>query len=75
MNEAKAEDVPRLFEVHVLARGKDGLGTPTPKEAERLFAILGPDSRPPDLAGYGLRQDGWEARDATSGGLLDADSA
>ena len=45
------------------ARGKDGLGTPSPKEAERLFAVLGPDSRPPDLAGYGLRQDGWEARD------------
>ena len=45
------------------ARGKDGLGTPSPKEAERLFAVLGPDSRPPDLAGYGLRQDGWEGRD------------
>jgi anti-sigma factor RsiW len=44
-------------------RGKDGLGTPSPKQAERLFAVLGPDSRPPDLAGYGLRQDGWEARD------------
>ena len=45
------------------ARGKDGLGTPSPKEAERLFAVLGPDSRPPDLAGYGLRPDGWEGRD------------
>jgi Putative zinc-finger len=45
------------------ARGQDGLGTPGPEDAERLFAVLGPDARPPDLAGYGLRQDGWEARD------------
>src|SRR5829696_8989092 len=45
------------------ARGKDGLGTPSDAQAERLFAVLGPDSRPPDLRGYGLRQDGWEARD------------
>jgi len=44
-------------------RGKDGLGTPGAKDAERLFAVLGQDARPPDLAGYGLRQDGWEARD------------
>ena len=44
-------------------RGKDGLGTPAAKDAERLFAVLGQDARPPDLAGYGLRQDGWEARD------------
>jgi anti-sigma factor RsiW len=45
------------------ARGKDGLGTPTEAQAERLFAVLGPDSRPPDLRDDGLRQDGWEARD------------
>jgi anti-sigma factor RsiW len=45
------------------ARGKDGLGTPSDAQAERLFAVLGPASRPPDLAGFGLRQDGWEARD------------
>jgi anti-sigma factor RsiW len=45
------------------ARGRDGLGTPSAEDAERLFAVLGPDARPPDLAGYGLRQDGWEARD------------
>jgi hypothetical protein len=45
------------------ARGEAGLGTPTKAEAERLFAVLGPDSRSPDLAGYGLRKDGWEARD------------
>ena len=32
-------------------------------QAERLFAVLGPDSRPPDLRGDGLRPDGWEARD------------
>jgi anti-sigma factor RsiW len=44
-------------------RGKDGLGTPSPEEAERLFAVLGPDSRTPDLAAFGLRKDGWEARD------------
>jgi anti-sigma factor RsiW len=44
-------------------RGEDGLGTPSRAESERLFAVLGPDSRPPDLAGYGLAQDGWEARD------------
>jgi Putative zinc-finger len=45
------------------ARGKNGLGTPSDAQAERLFAVLGPDSRPPDLRGYGLRPDGWEARD------------
>jgi hypothetical protein len=45
------------------ARGKDGLGTPSDAQAERLFAVLGQDSRPPDLRGYGLRQAGWEARD------------
>jgi anti-sigma factor RsiW len=45
------------------ARGEDGLGSPTPAEAERLFAVLGPDSRTPDLAAYGLTKDGWEARD------------
>lgn len=45
------------------ARGRDGLGTPSDAQAERLFAVLGPDSRPPDLRGYGLRPDGWEARD------------
>ena len=45
------------------ARGEDGLGTPSDAQAERLFAVLGPDSRPPDLRGYGLRPDGWEARD------------
>src|SRR5215211_8982480 len=45
------------------ARGEHGLGTPSDAQAGRLFAVLGPDSRPPDLRGYGLRQDGWEARD------------
>jgi hypothetical protein len=45
------------------ARGEEGLGTPSDAQAERLFAVLGPDSRPPDLRGYGLREDGWEARD------------
>jgi hypothetical protein len=45
------------------ARGKDGLGTPTARQEERLLAVLGDDASPPDLAGYGLRQDGWEARD------------
>jgi hypothetical protein len=45
------------------ARGKDGLGTPSPEQEARLFAVLGTDARPPDLGGFGLRQDGWEARD------------
>jgi hypothetical protein len=45
------------------ARGEDGLGTPTQAQAERLFAVLGPDSRTPDLAAFGLTKDGWEARD------------
>ena len=45
------------------ARGEDGLGTPGKAEAERLFAVLGPASRTPDLAAFGLRKDGWEARD------------
>jgi hypothetical protein len=44
-------------------RGEDGLGTPTEAEAARLFAVLGPDSRTPDLAAFGLTKDGWEARD------------
>jgi hypothetical protein len=45
------------------ALGADGLGTPSAAQAERLFAVLGPDARPPDLRGYGLRPDGWEGRD------------
>jgi hypothetical protein len=45
------------------ARGKDGLGSPSPAEADRLFAVLGPASRTPDLRGFGLRKAGWEARD------------
>jgi Putative zinc-finger len=45
------------------ARGEDGLGTPTEAEAERLFAVLGPDSRTPDLAAFGLKKRGWEGRD------------
>jgi anti-sigma factor RsiW len=45
------------------ARGEDGLGTPSKAEAERLFAVLGPASRTPDLAAFGLAKDGWEARD------------
>jgi anti-sigma factor RsiW len=44
-------------------RGEDGLGTPSDAEAERLFAVLGPASRSPDLAAFGLRSNGWEARD------------
>jgi hypothetical protein len=44
-------------------RGEDGLGTPSAAEAERLFAVLGPASRTPDLAGFGLQKRGWEARD------------
>jgi hypothetical protein len=44
-------------------RGEHGLGTPSDAQAEQLFAVLGPDARPPDLRGYGLRPDGWEARD------------
>jgi anti-sigma factor RsiW len=44
-------------------RGEDGLGTPSEAEAERLFAVLGPASRTPDLAGFGLQKRGWEARD------------
>ncbi|HEU4898838.1 MAG TPA: hypothetical protein VFX88_14930 [Actinomycetota bacterium] len=44
-------------------RGQDGLGTPTEAQAERLFAVLGPDSRTPDLAAFGLTKDGWEGRD------------
>jgi hypothetical protein len=28
-----------------------------------MFAVLGPDSRTPDLAAFGLTKDGWEARD------------
>jgi anti-sigma factor RsiW len=45
------------------ARGEDGLGSPTRAEAERLFAVLGPASRTPDLAAFGLRKAGWEGRD------------
>jgi anti-sigma factor RsiW len=45
------------------SEGRDGLGTPSQAEAERLFAVLGPASRTPDLSAYGLRKDGWEGRD------------
>jgi Putative zinc-finger len=45
------------------ARGEEGLGRPGEATAERLFAVLGPASRTPDLTGYGLRPRGWEARD------------
>ncbi|MFL5882316.1 MAG: anti-sigma factor family protein [Actinomycetota bacterium] len=45
------------------ARGKNGLGSPSEAQADRLSAVLGPASRTPDLAGFGLRKDGWEARD------------
>jgi anti-sigma factor RsiW len=44
-------------------RGEDGLGTPSEAEADRLFAVLGPASRTPDLSGHGLRKAGWEERD------------
>jgi hypothetical protein len=44
-------------------QGKNGLGTPSEAEADRLFAVLGPASRTPDLAAFGLRKDGWAARD------------
>jgi hypothetical protein len=43
-------------------QGRNGLGTPGEAEAGRLFAVLGPASRTPDLAGFGLRKDGWAAR-------------
>jgi hypothetical protein len=43
--------------------GEDGLGTPGEATQERLFAVLGPASRTPDLAGFGLQPKGWEARD------------
>jgi anti-sigma factor RsiW len=43
--------------------GKNGLGTPSQAEADRLFAVLGPASRTPDLDAYGLHKDGWAARD------------
>jgi len=45
------------------ALGKNGLGTPSRAEADRLFAVLGPAARTPDLHSFGLRNDGWEARD------------
>jgi hypothetical protein len=45
------------------AKGQDGLGTPDDATAERLFAVLGPAARTPDLAGFGLQKQGWEARD------------
>jgi len=44
-------------------RGEDGLGTPSEEQAERMFAVLGPASRTPDLGGFGLERKGWEARD------------
>ncbi|HET9292110.1 MAG TPA: zf-HC2 domain-containing protein [Actinomycetota bacterium] len=44
-------------------RGEDGLGAPSQAEADRLFAVLGPASRTPDLTTYGLRKAGWEERD------------
>jgi anti-sigma factor RsiW len=43
--------------------GRNGLGTPSQAEADRLFAVLGPAAHTPDLAAYGLRKDGWAARD------------
>ena len=45
------------------SQGKNGLGTPSEAQADRLFAVLGPASRTPDLAAFGLRKDGWAARD------------
>jgi anti-sigma factor RsiW len=45
------------------AHGEEGLGAPSDATAERLFAVLGPASRTPDLAELGLRKAGWEARD------------
>jgi anti-sigma factor RsiW len=45
------------------AVGKNGLGSPSKVEAERMYAVLGPASRTPDLAAFGLRKDGWAARD------------
>lgn len=44
-------------------RGEDGLGIPSEAEADRLFAVLGPASRTPDLSAHGLRKAGWEERD------------
>jgi len=44
-------------------QGKNGLGSPSEAQADRLFAVLGPASRTPDLAGFGLRKDGWGGRD------------
>jgi hypothetical protein len=44
-------------------QGRNGLGSPTPAEADRLFAVLGPAARTPDLSGFGLSKDGWAARD------------
>ena len=45
------------------ALGKNGLGTPSQAEADRLFAVLGPAARTPDLQSFGLRNDGSAARD------------
>jgi anti-sigma factor RsiW len=45
------------------AVGEDGLGSPDEATAERLFAVLGPASRTPNLTAYGLQPRGWEARD------------
>jgi anti-sigma factor RsiW len=45
------------------AEGKEGLGSPDQATAERMFAVLGPSSRTPDLAAFGLQKKGWEARD------------
>jgi anti-sigma factor RsiW len=44
------------------SQGKNGLGSPSEAEADRLSAVLGPASRTPDLTGFGLRKDGWAAR-------------
>jgi hypothetical protein len=44
-------------------RGEDGLGTPSKAAADRMFAVLGPASRTPDLGHFGLEKAGWEARD------------
>jgi hypothetical protein len=44
-------------------QGQEGLSAPTPAQAERLFAVLGPAARTPELGGFGLEKAGWEARD------------
>ena len=45
------------------AVGKNGLGSPSKAEAERMYAVLGPASRTPALAAFGLHKDGWAARE------------